>query len=291
MAGRAVIVARTAEDLRKVLARARREGAVVGFVPTMGALHDGHLSLVRAARIQADVVVLSIFVNPLQFGPREDLATYPRDERGDLRLADEEKVDVAFLPSVEEMYPPGSQVRVSAGEIGTILEGEHRPGHFDGVCTVVAKLFNLVEPDLAFFGQKDAQQVAVIRTMARDLSYRTGIVVCPTVRESDGLALSSRNAYLSESGRRKATLLYRALQAGEEVATGGGSAEDVEARMAETLDDPDVDPDYARAVRPHDFAPWENGPALLVVAARIEGTRLIDNLPVEAGSEPSGHTR
>lgn len=286
-----MIVARTAADLRMALARARREGSVVGFVPTMGALHEGHLSLLRAARIHADLVVLSIFVNPLQFGPNEDLARYPRDEPHDLRLAEDEKVDVAFLPSLEEMYPDGSQVRISAGELGTILEGAHRPGHFDGVCTVVAKLFNLVEPDVSFFGQKDAQQVAVIQAMARDLSYRTQIVVGPTVRASDGVALSSRNAYLSESGRHKATLLYRALQAGARIAQGAASAEEVEAGMAEVLDDPEVQVDYARVVVPNDFGPWEKGPALVVAAVRIEGTRLIDNVSVEAPHGASGHTR
>lgn len=286
-----MIVTRRVQDLREALATARREGAVVGFVPTMGALHEGHLSLVRAARAQSDVVVLSIFVNPLQFGPTEDLARYPRDEEGDLRRAEEEKVDIVFLPPVEEMYPPGSQVRVSAGALGTVLEGAHRPGHFDGVCTVVAKLFNLVEPDLSFFGQKDAQQVAVIRALVRDLSYRTRIVVCPTVRESNGLALSSRNAYLSPAGRAKAAVLYRALQEGAQVAEGSGSAAEVEGRMGEVLDDPEVEVDYARVVRPVDFGPWTGGPALLVVAAKVEGTRLIDNRPVETPPQVTGHTR
>ena len=286
-----MIVARTAADLRQTLTPPRRDGAVIGLVPTMGALHEGHLSLVRAARAQADVVVLSVFVNPLQFGPHEDLARYPRNEQRDLELAEEEKVDVTFLPSVEEMYPPGADVRVSAGPLGTILEGALRPGHFDGVCTVVAKLFNLVEPELAFFGQKDAQQVAVLRAMIQALSYKTRLVVCPTVREPDGLALSSRNAYLSPAGRAKARLLYRSLTAGAELVAAGGSPEEVEAGMAQILSQEGLQVDYARVVEPRDLGPWTSGDALLVVAAKVEGTRLIDNLLVEASSSPSGHTR
>ena len=286
-----MIVPRTAAELQETLEPFRRSGAVIGFVPTMGALHEGHLSLLRAARSAADVVVLSIFVNPLQFGPHEDLARYPRDEERDLELAEDEKVDVAFLPTVEEMYPPGSQVRVSAGALGDILEGAHRPGHFDGVCTVVAKLFNMVEPDLAFFGQKDAQQAIVIETMVRDLSYRTQVVVRPTVRESDGLALSSRNAYLSEEGRAAATSLYRALRAGAELVSARYPAPDVEARMDEVLAREDVEVDYARVVRATDLEPWTSGPALLLVAGRIDGTRLIDNILVEDGPSTSGHTR
>src|SRR5688572_11951303 len=178
-------------ELRAELAAARAMHERVGFVPTMGALHEGHLSLVRAARSAADFVVLSVFVNPLQFGPGEDLAAYPRDEQRDMQLAQSEGVDLVFLPTVAEMYPPGRETLVHVGSLGTILEGADRPGHFDGVATVVAKLFNLVQPDVAVFGQKDAQQVAVIHQLARDLSFGIEIVVAPTVREPDGLALSS----------------------------------------------------------------------------------------------------
>lgn len=291
-----MIVVRTAEELREGLATQTARDERVGFVPTMGALHEGHLSLLRAARASNDVVALSIFVNPLQFGPREDLAQYPRTEDRDLELAEQEKVDVAFVPSVEEMYPPGASTRVTAGPLGNVLEGAARPGHFDGVCTVVAKLFNLVEPAEAYFGQKDAQQVAVIKAMARDLSYGVRIVACPTVREDDGLALSSRNAYLSPSGRARALSLYRALGTGAEVFGSGGEVTEVEARMRTVLAEGGTDVDYARVVDPQSFGSWHEGPALLAIAARVDETRLIDNLVVEPGeggapSARNGDTR
>ena len=286
-----MIVARTVAELRETLASVRGSHMRTGFVPTMGALHEGHLSLLRAARATSDVVVLSIFVNPLQFGPDEDLARYPRSEERDLELAEEEKVDVAFLPPVEEMYPPGASVRVAAGELGTILEGKARPGHFDGVCTVVSKLFNLVEPDDAFFGQKDAQQVAVLQAMVRDLSYKTRIVVCPTVREEDGLALSSRNAYLSPSARARALSLYKALLRGADLVRDGVDPSAVEESMRSVLSEGGVEIDYARVVHPETFRPWSDGAALLVIAAQVEGTRLIDNLPAKTSTGPNGDTR
>src|SRR5215469_7728780 len=190
---------------------AHRSGKRVGLVPTMGALHEGHLSLVRAARSQSDVVVVSIFVNPTQFGPKEDFSKYPRTLEKDLALLEAEKVDFVFNPSVQEMYPQGSSTSVTVEGLSERLDGRSRPGHFRGVTTVVSKLFNVVQPDLAFFGQKDAAQAAIIRRMVRDLHFDTEIRICPIVREADGLAMSSRNAYLSPEERRRATVIYRSL--------------------------------------------------------------------------------
>ena len=283
-------VVRTIGDVRTTLA-STSDTEVVGLVPTMGALHEGHLSLIRAARTASDVVVVSIFVNPLQFGPHEDFSLYPRDETRDLDLAESEKADVVFLPSVEEMYPPGADVQVRAGRLGTILEGAVRPGHFDGVCTVVAKLLNIVGPGIAFFGQKDAQQVAVIKKLVEDLSWPTRIEVCPIVREPDGLALSSRNEYLSEADRKRAPVLYASLRRGAETLRGGGSPAAAEAVMLKTLSEESVEVDYARALDPADFGPWAGGPALLAVAARVGSTRLIDNVLEPGVPERNGDTR
>jgi pantoate--beta-alanine ligase len=279
----------TASGLRTALADARRKGLSIGFVPTMGALHEGHLSLVRAARSASEVVVLSIFVNPLQFGPKEDFSAYPRATKQDLAAADAAGVDVVFLPEVEEMYPREPQVSVMVGGLGDVLEGASRPGHFDGVATVVTKLFNLVQPTRAFFGQKDAQQVAVIKALIRDLSLDVELVVCPTVREPDGLAMSSRNAYLSPEQRARATILHRALEAGSAAHREAGDPTLTEKRMTEVLEaDPDVDIDYARAVDPDDFSAAESGqPVLLVVAAKLGRTRLIDNMLVAPGEAQS----
>ena len=276
-------VARTVAEVRAFYRNERPRGTTVAFVPTMGALHDGHLSLVRKARESADLVVVSIFVNPLQFGPSEDFESYPRDEGRDVGLVEEEGVNLVFLPAVEQMYPDGAITTVHVdGPLGSTLEGAARPGHFDGVATVVSKLFNVVDPDVAVFGQKDAQQVAVIRRMVRDLSYRAEIVVAPTVRERDGLALSSRNAYLDERERAAATALYRALAAGEPAwrDEGAGGAE---AAMRAVLDEAvGVEPDYAAAVDPYSFgSPAGGGPVLLAVAARVGRTRLIDNVLVQ----------
>ncbi|HYP23742.1 MAG TPA: pantoate--beta-alanine ligase [Actinomycetota bacterium] len=275
-------VARTVAEVRAFYRNERPRGTTVAFVPTMGALHDGHLSLVRKAGEAADLVVVSIFVNPLQFGPGEDFESYPRDETRDVGLVEQEGVNLVFLPAVDQMYPEGAVTTVHLdGPLATTLEGEVRPGHFDGVATVVAKLFNAIDPDVAVFGQKDAQQVAVIRRMVRDLSYRTEIVVAPTVRDADGLALSSRNVYLSDDDREAATALHRALLAGEEAWRGGG-AEAAEDAMRGVLDGADgVEPDYAAAVDPYSFgAPTGDGPVLLAVAARVGRTRLIDNVLV-----------
>lgn len=273
-------VVRSRAELHGTLRAARVEGSRIGFVPTMGALHEGHLSLVEVAREVADVVVMSIFVNPLQFGPNEDLASYPRDEDRDLRLAEGAGVDLVFVPSVEEMFPDGRSTTVSVGDLGNILEGADRPGHFDGVATVVAKLFNLVSPDVAIFGQKDAQQVAVIKKMVKDLSYAMEIVVAPTVRESDGLALSSRNAYLSADDRPRASALHRALRAGSETIAEEGF-EAAEKNMWELLVAEGLEPSYARVVDPKTFGPPAEGShVLLVIAARLGNTRLIDNMLV-----------
>ncbi|HEX2195504.1 MAG TPA: pantoate--beta-alanine ligase [Actinomycetota bacterium] len=275
-------VARLISEVRAYYRNERPRGTTVAFVPTMGALHEGHMSLIRRARDAADLVVVSIFVNPLQFGPREDFDAYPRDEARDVTLVEQEGVNLAFLPSVDEMYPDGAATTVHVdGPLATTLEGASRPGHFDGVATVVAKLFNVVDPDVALFGQKDAQQAAVIRRMVRDLCFRTEIVVGATVREPDGLALSSRNAYLAPAERDAAPALYAALTTGEQACRDAGP-EAAAAAMRAVLDEADgVEPDYAAAVDPYSFgAPADGGPVLLAVAARVGGTRLIDNVLV-----------
>lgn len=278
-------VLRTQAEMRAEIASQRELKQAIGLVPTMGALHEGHISLVREARSSCDVVVMSVFVNPLQFGPSEDFTTYPRTEDDDLSAAEIEKVDVAFVPSVEEMYPEDRTTAVDPGPIGKILEGAQRPGHFEGVCTVVAKLFNIVQPDRAFFGQKDAQQVAVIKRMTRDLSFATQIVVCPIVRASDGLAMSSRNAYLSAEERRRATCLYAALKTGRDALLSEGVTA-AEFKMLEVLRADGLEPDYARAVDPDTFLePSPDGTVLLVVAARVGPARLIDNLLVTSEVE------
>ena len=270
---------RTEAELRAELAS--HAGKRIGFVPTMGSLHEGHLSLIAAATDSSDVVIASIFVNPLQFGPREDFAAYPRDESRDLELAAQAGVDIVFLPSVDEMYPPGRTTTVSVGPIGDVLEGADRPGHFDGVATVVTKLFNLVRPAIAFFGQKDAQQVAVIKQLVRDLSFDIELAICPTVREPDGLALSSRNSYLSADERRRASVLHRVLLAGAE-SLPDKDFDATEKKMWELLVAEGLEPGYAAAVDPETFGPPDpDGPVLLVVAARLGKTRLIDNLLVQ----------
>lgn len=275
------LVGRVAE-VRMALAPERSAGRDVGLVPTMGALHEGHLSLVRAAREVSDVVVVSVFVNPLQFGPSEDLDSYPRDLERDLSLLDAAGVDVVFAPSEEEMYPPGRATSLHVAGISEVLEGLHRPGHFDGVATVVSKLFNIVAPDIAYFGQKDAQQVAVIKRMVKDLDFDLEVAVCPIVREPDGLAMSSRNAYLSTDQRRDAAILYRALSAGADRFRNSGDPAEAEAAMRGEFGSlATVRLDYAAVCDPEDFGPPRPGrPVLLAVAARLGSTRLIDNLIV-----------
>jgi pantoate--beta-alanine ligase len=268
---------------------ARPDGGQVGVAVamTMGALHQGHVALLRAARARAAVVVATIFVNPLQFGPTEDLARYPRALDADLALCAAEGVDVVYVPRVEEIYPNGEPlVRVSAGPVGELLEGAFRPGFFDGVLTVVAKLLHMTAPDLAVFGAKDAQQVALVRRMVADLDFDVTIETVPTVREADGLACSSRNRYLSEADRRSALELYAALRAGEAAADGGATA--VLAAADQVLSaaraaSPPVHADYLALVDPATFRPVppeHRGPAVLAVAARVGDTRLIDNLTI-----------
>ncbi|HSL56280.1 MAG TPA: pantoate--beta-alanine ligase [Acidimicrobiales bacterium] len=276
----------TIAALRSRLDRDRAAGRTVGFVPTMGYLHDGHASLVRAARADTDVVVASVFVNPLQFGPTEDLAAYPRDLDHDRRVAAAAGVDVLFVPPTTEMYPEPVVTTVTvAGTVTESLEGATRPTHFAGVATVVAKLFNIVGPCRAYFGEKDAQQLAVVRRMVRDLSIPVEVVGCPIVREPDGLALSSRNAYLTAAERAVAPVVHRALLAGaDRVAAGADHADEVRAAMAAVLAaEPLLEVDYAEVVDPDTFvalgdladAPDE---VRLLVAARLGRPRLIDNL-------------
>lgn len=279
-------VLRTKAELRAALAEPRREGRSIGLVPTMGSLHEGHLSLLRAARAECDVVVMSLFVNPTQFGAGEDLSRYPRDEERDLRLAAEAGADFVYAPAVEEVYPHGFSTRVEVeGNLTAVLDGDparRGPGHFRGVTTVVAKLFNSVQPDIAYFGQKDAQQAAVIRRMVRDLDFPLHVEVLPTVREPDGLAMSSRNAYLSEAERRRATALSRALRAAEESARAGSLAAGLEAGRR-VLAEAGIEPEYLEARDAELLEPVAelNGkPVLIAVAARVGGARLIDNVLV-----------
>jgi pantoate--beta-alanine ligase len=272
----------TSAELRAAVEAARAAGAGVGFVPTMGALHAGHRSLLAAARRETGFVVASVFVNPLQFGPTEDLATYPRDRDGDLAVLAAEGADLAFLPSEREMWPAAPQVRLRVGALGERLEGARRPGHLDGVATVVAKLLHLVGPSRGYFGQKDAQQLAVIRRMVADLAFPNEIVACPTVREPDGLAVSSRNAYLSAEEHARATVLYRSLEAGRtRFAAGERDPAAIELAAEELLRaEPGVEPEYVGLVEPDGFEPVERAEAgqVLAVAARVGRTRLIDNV-------------
>ncbi|HUG38968.1 MAG TPA: pantoate--beta-alanine ligase [Longimicrobiales bacterium] len=273
---------RTVEELRRGVAAARGQGAIIGFVPTMGSLHEGHLALVDEARRHAGLVVLSIFVNPLQFGPGEDFEAYPRDEARDAELAGARGVDLLYAPTVEEVYPKGDlAVGVVPKRLVDRLCGLSRPGHFEGVLTVVAKLFGMVQPDVAVFGQKDWQQATLIRRMATDLDMGVEVVVAPIVREEDGLALSSRNTYLSAPQRERALSLSRGLFAARDAfAEGVTDAERLKARVRGTMREADVEPEYIELVDPETLDPLgEAGPgAVLAIAARVGDTRLIDNL-------------
>jgi pantoate--beta-alanine ligase len=269
-------------ELRAAADAARARGALVGFVPTMGALHAGHRSLLAAARRETAFVVASVFVNPLQFGPAEDLATYPRDREGDLATLAAEGTDLAFVPQDGEVWPAPPQVRVQVGALGERLEGAWRPGHLDGVATVVAKLLHLVGPSRAYFGQKDAQQLAVVRRMVADLGFPNQVVACPTVREPDGLALSSRNAYLSAGERARAAALHRALQAGLAAWRAGerdpAAVEAAATRVLAAV--PGVQVQYLALVEPAGFEPARRAEPgqVLAVAALLGRTRLIDNV-------------
>jgi len=271
----------TIEAMRSASRAAKTAGKRVGFVPTMGALHEGHLSLVRSAKAQCDVVATSIFVNPTQFGPNEDFSKYPRAFERDRELFAKEGVELLFAPAVEEMYPAGAVTYVTVEGMSERLCGKSRPGHFRGVTTVVCKLFNIVEPDIAFFGQKDAAQVAIIRRMVRDLDIPVEIAVCPIVREADGLAMSSRNTYLDLQQRKAALVLYRSLQ---KVKREFESGESNAAKLAEQgrklfAQEPSVRLDYLEIVAPDNLEALDNieSSALVAVAAFLGATRLIDN--------------
>jgi pantoate--beta-alanine ligase len=280
-------VLRAKAALRAELDRSRGQGQTIGLVPTMGYLHEGHLSLLRAARAECDVVVMSLFVNPTQFGPGEDLERYPRDEERDLRLASECGVDFVYAPPVAEVYPDGFATAVAVeGNLTGVLDGDpgrRGPEHFRGVTTVVAKLFNSVGPDVAYFGQKDAQQAAVIRRMARDLDFPVRIEVLPTVREADGLAMSSRNAYLDADARERAVAISCALQAAERGARETSLQAGLDAARRE-LAGAGIEPEYLEARDAELLEPVAelNGrPVLVAVAARVGGARLIDNVLIQ----------
>lgn len=282
-------VIRTIRELREELNSRRASGqGPVGLVPTMGYLHEGHGSLMKRARAQSGTVVLSIFVNPIQFGPGEDFETYPRDEARDLTFAESQGVDIAFLPDVSEMYPQPTKTKVAVSELTSLLCGASRPGHFDGVTTVVNKLFNIVKPDFAFFGMKDAQQVAVIEQMVRDLNMDVRIVPCPIVREGDGLALSSRNVYLKPEERKQALVLSRSLKTASELLGNGSlrTAGDIRQVIREIISEsPLADIDYVDVLTFPELAALEddadiNGidsEVIMALAVRFGKTRLIDN--------------
>ena len=267
-------------ELRAAVADARRAGKRIGFVPTMGALHDGHLSLVDDARRRADIAVMSIFVNPLQFGPNEDFARYPRDVDGDAHKAERRRVDLLFLPDVDTMYPAGRSVTVEPGPAASRWEGEIRPGHFAGVLTVVAKLFNIVQPDIAVFGQKDLQQVTLVQAMVRDLDIPVDVVVHPIVRESDGLALSSRNAYLSADDRPRARALSQALRMIRHAHAKGERRSDALVKAGRSpLESAGIPVDYLAVVDSRTLEPAATADTgtPVILAARFGATRLIDN--------------
>jgi pantoate--beta-alanine ligase len=274
------LVVQTIAGIRSELAPLRAAGKSIALVPTLGALHRGHLEHVKRARELADVVVVSIFVNPLQFGANEDLAKYPRDLDGDLAQLEQFGVEFVFAPTVEQMYPDGgTQVKVTGGQVATLFEGRSRPGHFDGVLTVVAKLLQIVQPDLATFGQKDAQQLFLVKRMVRDLNIPVAIEVIDTVREDDGLALSSRNRYLGPNERRAARALSRALEAAQSAGDRGIDSV-LAAAQSVLMDEKLVTLDYLKVVDPKTFLPVDDGyrgPARVLIAAQVGPARLIDN--------------
>jgi len=279
-----MLIAKTIAEVRAALVKLRAEKKCIGLVPTMGALHEGHLSLVRAAKAHCSAVVVTIFVNPTQFGPTEDFSKYPRTFDADCALLEKQGVDVVFAPHAAEIYPQGASTVVEVAGLSDRLDGQSRPGHFIGVATVVAKLFNLVQPDHAFFGQKDAAQVAVLRRMVRDLHFHLELVVCPIVRDPDGLAMSSRNRYLSPEQRQQALVLSRALHQVESKVAAGvlESAPLIDAGLAVLSDEPEIRVDYFRIVDPdtlEDVSDVSAG-ALIAVAAVVGPARLIDNVVI-----------
>lgn len=271
-------------DMQSLAEALRKEGKRIGFVPTMGFLHEGHLSLMRKAREECDVVVVSIFVNPTQFGPGEDLDRYPRDNEGDRRKCGSARVDVLFMPEAKEMYPEGPMVYVTVPGISDVLEGAIRPGHFRGVATVVAKLFNIVKPHRVYFGQKDFQQCVVVKRMVKGLNMDVEVVVLPTVREADGLAMSSRNSYLTTEERRTAAVLFKALTTARDLfSTGVTEPDKLKNKMRAVIQGwPGITIDYVEVADAEDLAPPSTASAgmVLLVAARLGRTRLIDNLLV-----------
>ncbi|MEN3038340.1 MAG: pantoate--beta-alanine ligase [Candidatus Kryptonium sp.] len=275
------------KEMQKVADELRREGKIIGVVPTMGYLHEGHLSLIRIAKERSDVVITTIFVNPLQFAPHEDYDRYPRDFERDVKLAQSAGCDIIFHPSVEEMYPGNFLTYVEVEKLSEVLEGEFRPTHFRGVTTVVAKLFNITKPHIAVFGQKDAQQALIIKQMVRDLNFDIDIIVAPIVREPDGLAMSSRNVYLSETERKEATVLYESLKLAEDLAASGErNPKVIISKMEELIKSkPSAKIDYVAIVKPDTLEEVENlsegNEYLVALAVRIGTTRLIDNTIVK----------
>jgi pantoate--beta-alanine ligase len=287
-------ICETIDEMRRECRSARDRGLRLGFVPTMGALHEGHLSLVRAARESCQFVTASIFVNPTQFGPSEDLARYPRSFAQDCAMLEKAKVDIVFAPSVGEMYPAGAVSWVTVEGLSDKLDGRSRSGHFRGVATVVAKLFHIVEPDAAFFGQKDAAQLAIIRKMVRDLNFSVQVVACPIVREADGLAMSSRNVYLNPEERKQALVLHRALLRVEEVWESGehNAGKLLEVGRGEVAKETGVRLDYFEIVDADSLEPVKSAGSgvLVALAAWVGSTRLIDNLILEVKSaDHKGH--
>ena len=287
-------ICETIDEMRRECRSARDRGLRLGFVPTMGALHEGHLSLVRAARESCQFVTASIFVNPTQFGPSEDLARYPRSFAQDCAMLEKAKVDIVFAPSVGEMYPAGAVSWVTVEGLSDKLDGRSRSGHFRGVATVVAKLFHIVEPDAAFFGQKDAAQLAIIRKMVRDLNFSVQVVACPIVREADGLAMSSRNVYLNPEERKQALVLHRALLRVQDAWEGGehDAGKLLEVGRGEVAKETGVRLDYFEIVDADSLEPVKSAGSgvLVALAAWVGSTRLIDNLILEVKSaDHKGH--
>ncbi len=279
-------ILKTIKDTQELSRRLRAENKSIGFVPTMGALHEGHLSLVRRSQEENDFTVVSIFINPTQFGPNEDFNRYPRDTEGDLKKLSPYKIDSVLIPGADEMYPAGFSMSVHIGHIGEVLCGASRPGHFNGVATVVAKLFNIVMPHRAYFGQKDYQQTVIIKKLAHEMNFDTDIIVCPTVREADGLAMSSRNSYLNSVERKAAAVLYKALKHGETLALSGGvkDAIHIKNEMMRLINaEPFAKIEYVEIVTATQLEKVEKIelPVAICIAVRIGKTRLIDNVVLE----------
>lgn len=277
-------IIKTIKDMQTLSRRLRSEKKTIGFVPTMGALHEGHLSLVKRSKNENDITIVSIFVNPTQFGLKEDFQQYPRDLEGDIKKLSSISADIVFAPENYEMYPEGFSTIINVGSIGDILCGASRPGHFNGVVTVVAKLFNVVIPDKAYFGQKDFQQAVVIKKLIKELNFDIDIVVCPTIREKDGLAMSSRNCYLNQSERNSATILYKALKHAEAlIIKGVKDSSYIKKEMEDMVkSEPLAKVEYIEIVEPQSLKIIKTIelPIVICLAVRIGSTRLIDNLPV-----------